>query len=168
MPFKLISGIILTVFVALVTGFNLGNNTDVWFFHTFEQLPVVGVILGSFIFGVIITIPFCMFADHKSKKSIEEKLLLKIRKQEEKAAKETEKIQSKVKNHKVELKSKSEQKNAPVEKNNQPEKAQASKVESTENQADKSVQEESEKSGADKVTPETDSKKFKKFPLLNK
>lgn len=110
MPFKLISGIILTVFVALVTGFNLGNNTDVWFFHTFEQLPVVGVILGSFIFGVIITIPFCMFADHKSKKSIEEKLLLKIRKQEEKEARELEK--NKLKEKKSESK--------PVVKKEQP------------------------------------------------
>ena len=110
MPFKLISGIILTVFVSLVTGFNLGNNTDVWFFHTFEQLPVVGVILGSFIFGVIITIPFCMFADHKSKKSIEEKLLLKIRKQEEKEARELEK--NKLKEKKSESK--------PVVKKEQP------------------------------------------------
>ena len=110
MPFKLISGIILTVFVALVTGFNLGNNTDVWFFHTFEQLPVVGVILGSFIFGVIITIPFCMFADHKSKKSIEEKLLLKSRKQEEKEARELEK--NKLKEKKSESK--------PVVKKEQP------------------------------------------------
>lgn len=62
MPFRLIGIIILLVIVALFTGFNLSNTSDVWVFHTFKDVPVVITVFASFIAGVLITLPCCFKA----------------------------------------------------------------------------------------------------------
>ncbi len=58
MPIRMIVVIALVVFASLFTGFNLENKCSVWFFHSFKDLPVVGVILGSFVAGVLVMLPF--------------------------------------------------------------------------------------------------------------
>ncbi|MBQ5492028.1 MAG: hypothetical protein IIT68_08250 [Treponema sp.] len=58
MPVKLIIAIALMVLVAVLTGFNLDNKCVIWCFHTFENVPVIGAILGSFVAGVLVTLPF--------------------------------------------------------------------------------------------------------------
>ncbi|MBP5359763.1 MAG: hypothetical protein J6Y69_11360 [Treponema sp.] len=58
MPVKLIGAVILAVFVAIFTGFNLTNKCDVWLFHTFKDVPVAATIIGSFVLGVFVTLPF--------------------------------------------------------------------------------------------------------------
>ncbi len=68
MPIKLIGTIILMVIVALFTGFNLDNRCNIWLFHTFEQVPVYITILGSFVAGVIVTLPFTFKKCPKEKK----------------------------------------------------------------------------------------------------
>ena len=68
MPFKLIGTIILVVLVAILTGFNLSNKCTIWFFHNFENIPVFAALLGSFIAGVIITIPFTLYGRRKKDK----------------------------------------------------------------------------------------------------
>lgn len=57
MPFKLIATLLLVVLVAVLTGFNLSNKCTIWFFHDFENVPVFGALLGSFIAGVLVTLP---------------------------------------------------------------------------------------------------------------
>lgn len=56
MSIKLILGVALAVFISLFTGFNLDNKASLWFFHTFKDLPVVALVLGGFVLGVIVTI----------------------------------------------------------------------------------------------------------------
>lgn len=58
MPVRLIVVIALVVFASVFTGFNLENKCTVWFFHAFKNLPVVGVMLGSFVTGVLVMLPF--------------------------------------------------------------------------------------------------------------
>jgi uncharacterized integral membrane protein len=58
MPIKLIGILMLVVLVAVLTGFNLSNRCTIWFFHNFENIPVFAAILGSFLVGVAITLPF--------------------------------------------------------------------------------------------------------------
>lgn len=67
MPFKLIFTILLIVFVAVVTGFNLDNRCNVWLFHTFEDIPVIVTILSSFVLGVIVTLPSVFIKKSKRK-----------------------------------------------------------------------------------------------------
>lgn len=57
MPVKLIGTILLVVFVAVLTGFNLDNKSDIWFFHTFKDIPIIYTVLSSFVLGVIVTLP---------------------------------------------------------------------------------------------------------------
>ena len=73
MPFKLIGTIILVVLVAILTGFNLSNKCTIWFFHNFENIPVFAALLGSFIAGVIITIPFTLYGRRKKDKKYSKK-----------------------------------------------------------------------------------------------
>ena len=70
MPIKLIGIIILMVLVAVLTGFNLGNTCTIWFFHTFTGIPVFALILGSFIVGVFVTLPFT-FGKHRDRRERE-------------------------------------------------------------------------------------------------
>lgn len=84
MPIKLIGAVILAVFVAIFTGFNLTNKCDVWLFHTFKEVPVAATIIGSFVVGVLVTLPFTFI----KKKSREEK-------KEEKKAKASKKVEDK-------------------------------------------------------------------------
>ena len=58
MPLKLIGILFLVVLVALLTGFNLSNKCSIWFFHSFENIPVFAALLSSFLAGVVITLPF--------------------------------------------------------------------------------------------------------------
>lgn len=58
MPFKLIGILFLVVLVALLTGFNLSNKCSIWFFHSFEDIPVFAALLSAFLAGVVITLPF--------------------------------------------------------------------------------------------------------------
>lgn len=57
MPVKLIGTILLMVLVAVLTGFNLDNKCDIWFFHTFKDIPIVYSVLTSFVLGVVVTLP---------------------------------------------------------------------------------------------------------------
>ena len=58
MPLTLIGILFLVVLVALLTGFNLSNKCSIWFFHSFENIPVFAALLSSFLAGVVITLPF--------------------------------------------------------------------------------------------------------------
>ncbi len=60
MPVRMIIVIALVVFASVFTGFNLENKCTVWFFHAFKNLPVVGVMLGSFVAGVLVMLPFTL------------------------------------------------------------------------------------------------------------
>lgn len=85
MPFKLIGTIILVVLVAILTGFNLSNKCTIWFFHNFENIPVFAALLGSFIAGVIITIPFTLYGRRKKDKKNSKKTELANVTREEKS-----------------------------------------------------------------------------------
>lgn len=58
MPIKLIIAIALVVIVAVLTGFNLGNTSDVWLFYKFENIPIIYTALTAFVAGVLVTLPF--------------------------------------------------------------------------------------------------------------
>ncbi len=60
MPIKLIAMLIVAALTAVFTGYNLGNSCDVWFIHTFKNVPVFVTIIVSLIAGVVITLPFTM------------------------------------------------------------------------------------------------------------
>lgn len=74
MPFKLIGTIILAVLVAILTGFNLSNKCTIWFFHNFENIPVFAALMGAFIAGVLVTIPFVLVSQKNKKKKHDAKL----------------------------------------------------------------------------------------------
>lgn len=89
MPFKLIDTIILVVLVAILTGFNLSNKCTIWFFHNFENIPVFAALLGSFIAGVIITIPFTLYGRRKKdKKNSKKTELVNVTREEKSEDKE--------------------------------------------------------------------------------
>ena len=89
MPFKLIRTIILVVLVAILTGFNLSNKCTIWFFHNFENIPVFAALLGSFIAGVIITIPFTLYERRKKdKKNSKKTELANVTREEKNEGKE--------------------------------------------------------------------------------
>lgn len=89
MPFKLIGTIILVVLVAILTGFNLSNKCTIWFFHNFENIPVFAALLGSFIAGVIITIPFTLYGRRKKdKKNSKKTELVNVTREEKSKDKE--------------------------------------------------------------------------------
>ena len=84
MPVKLIIAIALMVLVAVLTGFNLDNRCAIWCFHTFENVPVIGAVLGSFVAGVLVTLPFTFGKRRTSVKTTSSK---REQKKAEKAAK---------------------------------------------------------------------------------
>ena len=89
MPFKLIGTIILVVLVAILTGFNLSNKCTIWIFHNFENIPVFAALLGSFIAGVIITIPFTLYGRRKKdKKNSKKTELANVTREEKNEGKE--------------------------------------------------------------------------------
>ena len=69
MPVKFIGTIILVVLVAVLTGFNLDNTSNIWFFHTFENVPVIATIIVSFLVGVIVTLPFAFIRKNPKKEN---------------------------------------------------------------------------------------------------
>ena len=95
MPFKLIGTILLVIFIVVLTGFNLSNTCSVWFFHTFPNVPVFAMIIGSFVLGVIVTLPFTF-----GKKRMQKKL--------EKAKQDLEEKQKELEAKALEVKSKFE------------------------------------------------------------
>lgn len=77
MPIKFIIAIVLVVIVGVFTGFNLDNKTNFWFFYKFVDISVLYLVLGSFLSGVIMTLPFTFGKGKKGKtdkKSDSEKL----------------------------------------------------------------------------------------------
>ena len=82
MPFKLIGVILFAVLIAVLTGFNLGNTTNFWFFHTFPNVSVFPLMIGSFIAGVIVTLPFTFGKKNMQKKLEKMKQELEAKKQE--------------------------------------------------------------------------------------
>ena len=68
MPIRMIIVIALVVFASVFTGFNLENKCTVWFFHSFTNLPVVSVMLGSFVAGVVVMLPFTLGKGNRSEK----------------------------------------------------------------------------------------------------
>ena len=66
MPLKLIGILLLVVLVAVLTGFNLSNTCTIWFFHSFENIPVFAALLSAFLAGVVITLPFTFGKKRKS------------------------------------------------------------------------------------------------------
>lgn len=74
MPVKMIGILLLVVLVAVLTGFNIENTCTIWFFHNFSNIPVFAALLGAFLAGVIVTIPFTiMKSSRKSKKDSRDK-----------------------------------------------------------------------------------------------
>ncbi len=65
MPIKLILVILLAVFVSVFTGLNLDNKCSFWFFHTFKDIPVVALVIGSFIVGVLVALPVSLISRNK-------------------------------------------------------------------------------------------------------
>ncbi|MBO4403952.1 MAG: hypothetical protein J5780_01310 [Treponema sp.] len=55
---KLAGAVILIILTAILTGFNLDNRTSIWFFHTFEDVPVFFALLAAFVAGIITVLPF--------------------------------------------------------------------------------------------------------------
>ncbi len=70
MPVRLILIIILTALAAVLVGFNLGNTCTLWFFHSFENVPVILVVMISFLAGMIVMIPF-VIGHHSAEKKLE-------------------------------------------------------------------------------------------------
>ena len=87
MPLKLIGILFLVVLVALLTGFNLSNKCSIWFFHSFENIPVFAALLSAFLAGVVITLPFTFRKKRKTdslkkKKKKEKKSGQKVQQEE--------------------------------------------------------------------------------------
>ena len=55
---KFIFIIFMMVLASIFTGLNIGNKCDVWFFHSFKDVPVYMTILISFLAGVFVTFLF--------------------------------------------------------------------------------------------------------------
>ena len=68
---KFIGTIIALILFVILTGFNLDNKCNFWFFHTFKDIPVFIAILTSFICGIIVSLPFTMNHMNKKNKKIE-------------------------------------------------------------------------------------------------
>lgn len=91
MPVKMIGILLLVVLVAVLTGFNIENTCTIWFFHNFSNIPVFAALLGAFLAGVIVTIPFTfMKSSLKSKKDSRDKKKEKIPETKIPAVKEEE------------------------------------------------------------------------------
>ena len=55
---KLFGVLGLVVLTAVLTGLNLENKVDIWFFHKFKEVPVFFALLIAFIAGIIASLPF--------------------------------------------------------------------------------------------------------------
>ena len=66
---KLAGAVILVVLTAILTGFNLDNRSNVWFFHTFEDVPVFFAMLAAFVAGIITMLPFALKSSSGNKSS---------------------------------------------------------------------------------------------------
>ena len=67
MPIRLLLTLLVAVFAAVFTGFNLDNKCNVWLFRTFEMVPVAITIIISLLTGVIIMLPFTIGKRGKKK-----------------------------------------------------------------------------------------------------
>lgn len=66
---KLISSLVLLACFSLFIGKNITNKCEIWFFHTFENIPVWTALFTSFFAGVLVTIPFIFLKGSKDKKT---------------------------------------------------------------------------------------------------
>lgn len=64
---KLISSLILLACFSLFIGKNLTNKCEIWFFHSFSDIPVWTALFTSFFAGVLVTIPFIFLKNSKKK-----------------------------------------------------------------------------------------------------
>lgn len=67
MVFALILILLIVVFIALFVGFNLSNVCTLWFFKSFENLPVSVLVFTAFAAGIIVSI--LVFTAAKIKRS---------------------------------------------------------------------------------------------------
>ena len=61
------------VLVTVFTGFNLDNKCNIWLFYTFKNVPVFLTILVSFVFGVLVTLPFTLKNGNEKNRKSEKK-----------------------------------------------------------------------------------------------
>lgn len=73
MPIKLLAFLALIVLVAVLTGFNLSNRCTIWFFHTYENVPVFAALVGAFVAGAIVSVPFVVAKKNRKIKQLKEK-----------------------------------------------------------------------------------------------
>ena len=67
---KLFGVLGLIVLTAVLTGLNLENKVDIWFFHQFKEVPVFFALLIAFIAGIVVCIPFKLWKDSGSGENI--------------------------------------------------------------------------------------------------
>ncbi len=79
MPIRLLLTLLVAVFAAAFTGFNLDNKCNVWLFRTFEMVPVAITIIISLLTGVVIMLPFTFGKRGKKKERAEETSLPAVR-----------------------------------------------------------------------------------------
>ncbi len=74
MVIKLIFILLIVIFLALFVGYNLSNVCTLWFFKTFENLPVSVLVFTAFAAGIIVAVLFITAAKikHSAKSSDKE------------------------------------------------------------------------------------------------
>ena len=73
MPWRLIMVIVIVAILLSFIGFNLSNTCDISLgFKTFPNVPVYLTIFGSFLLGMICSLPFIIFGSQKKDKQSEE------------------------------------------------------------------------------------------------
>ena len=73
MPWRLIMIIVIVAILLSFIGFNLTNTCDISLgFKTFPNVPVYLTIFGSFLLGMICSLPFIIFGSPKKDKESEE------------------------------------------------------------------------------------------------
>lgn len=111
----LVCFLIVVVFMAFFIGFNIGENCNLWFFKTFEGIPVSVLVLLSFAAGIVFSLLLLTIyklrksstaneveklADEKSKN---DKRNLKLREKTEKKIRKLQKQSVRAKNIKPDL-----------------------------------------------------------------
>lgn len=66
---KLISSLVLLACFSLFIGNNITNKCEIWFFHTFSDIPVWTALFTSFFAGVLVTVPFIFLKNSKKDKT---------------------------------------------------------------------------------------------------
>lgn len=58
--------IVIVVFLAFLIGFNITNTCTIWFFKTYENVPVVTLVFIAFAAGVVMALLVVLFAKLKN------------------------------------------------------------------------------------------------------